>query len=110
MIDRFEFWDRGRTYTCYVERLNGPGSEAWWWFEATGDSHRYASFRANGKDTRESVKERVCAYHQNLLTRRAAPPAPHGHWGRGKPGTKPGAPGATPAVPPKDEKKEKEKD
>lgn len=95
MIDAFEFEDSGRTYSCYVERLNGPESEAWWWFEATGESHRFASFRTHSKDTRESVKQRVCAYHQHLLARRAEPPAPHGQWGRGRP-PKGGPPGAKP--------------
>jgi hypothetical protein len=101
MIEAFDFWEAGRTYTCYVERLNGPGSEAWWWFDATGDGHRYAPFRANERDTRKSVRERVIAYHVNLLTRRAAPPTPHNQWGRrGKPGTNttPGTP-ATPGTP-----------
>lgn len=100
MIDAFEFWEAGRTYTCYVERLNGPGSEAWWWFDASGDGHRYAPFRALPKDTRRSVRTRVIAYHMNLLARRAAPPVARNQWGRrGKPGT--GAPAASPAPTPK---------
>ena len=102
MIEAFEFSEAGRTYSCYVERLGGPDSEAWWWFEATNDSHRYAAFRASSRDTRESVRERTMAYHLNLLARRAEPPTPR--WTHGRPGQKPGQaqkPGQPPQQPPK---------
>lgn len=76
MIGAFQFVDGGRTYRCRVETPAARGGAApvsWWWFEVSGDQNRYAPFHAQADDTESSVKERVVAYYQQLLVRRAEP-------------------------------------
>jgi hypothetical protein len=80
MRDAFQFQVGWRTYRCRVERQ--PGTDAWWWFEVTGDGHRHAPFRARSGDTEESVREAILAYHSNHLARREAPPPPRHQAGR----------------------------
>ena len=72
MTKKFSFADGDRKYTCHIEGLAGR-KEAWWWFEVSGDTHRYAPFQAARGDTEESVRDRIVAYYQNMLTRRAEP-------------------------------------
>lgn len=79
MTKAFEFENDGRTYTCRVESVRGPGSPAWWWFGVSGDGHRYAPFQAARGDTEDSVRTRIVAYYTNHLTRRSEPSS-HGHW------------------------------
>lgn len=82
MRDAFQFEHGGRTYSCYVEKLNGPRGDSWWWFTASNDGHRYAPFQAAPGDTRASVRARLIAYHTNLLARRAAPALARKQWSR----------------------------
>ena len=72
MTKKFSFADGDRTYTCHVEGLAGR-TEAWWWFQVSGDSSRYAPFQAARGDTEASVRDRIVAYYQNMLARRAEP-------------------------------------
>jgi hypothetical protein len=72
MTKKFSFADGDRKYTCHIEGLAGR-PEAWWWFEVSGDTHRYAPFQAARGDTEASVRERIVAYYQNMLIRRAEP-------------------------------------
>ncbi len=72
MTKKFSFADGDRKYTCHIEGLPGR-TEAWWWFEVSGDSHRYAPFQAARGDTEESVRDRVVAYYLNMLQRRSEP-------------------------------------
>src|SRR5829696_1850344 len=65
-----------RTYTCRIERVGAAAP--WWWVDVSGDNARYAPFRAEADDTEDSVRERVVAYYEGLLERRAAPSA---RWG-----------------------------
>ncbi len=82
MKEAFQFQVGWRTYRCQVERQGGPKSEAWWWFAVTGDTHRYAPFRAASGDTEAGVRERVLAYHTHRLARRAEPPPVRNQPGR----------------------------
>ena len=77
----FAFVDADRTFTCSVEPLRRGGTDTWWWFEVSTEKHqRRAPFRAEPTDTQADVRRRVVAYYDELLARRAAPPAPR--WGR----------------------------
>jgi hypothetical protein len=69
----FEFVDGGRTYTCRVEAPHDGRSDAWWWFQVSGDQARYAPFRAAADDTADSVRPRVLAYYEDRLARRGVP-------------------------------------
>jgi hypothetical protein len=90
--ESFEFEDAGRKFECSAERMRKTSPETWWWFRvSTEEQNRYAPFRTADDDTLSSVQERVVAYYNELLVRRAAPPI--NRWQRG--GPKPaGAPGA----------------
>ena len=93
VTDSFEFEDAGRTFSCMTEALSKARSDVWWWFRvSTDDRHRYAPFQASPDDTKTSVRTRIVAYYDDLLVRRAAPPA--NHWRRG--GSKPEIPAKAP--------------
>jgi hypothetical protein len=82
VTDRFEFENDGRHFVCSVERLRRAQPETWWWFSVSGEAHaRYAPFRAESSDTRQSVQQRVVEYYAAMLARRAEP-ATH-RWQRG---------------------------
>ena len=84
MKDSFEFMDGARKFSCSVEQMRKSSPETWWWFRvSTDDQNRYAPFRAEEGDTQMSVQERVVAYYNDLLVRRAAPPV--NRWQRGAP-------------------------
>jgi hypothetical protein len=70
----FDFVDGGRTFACEIQRGGAGGNDAWWWFRvSTDDRHRYAPFRADAADTETSVRYRVVAYYDDLMTRRGLP-------------------------------------
>ena len=79
MIDSFEFAHGDDTFACCVETSRTTRSEAWWWFTVSSERRggRYAPFRADANDTRDSVQERVSAYYDDMITRRSLPPTPH---------------------------------
>ena len=68
-----QFVERGRTYTCRVDQPGAAAATRWWWVDVSGDGARYAPFRAEDGDTEASVRERVVAYYELLLERRATP-------------------------------------
>jgi hypothetical protein len=94
MLKGFRFEDGGRTYTCEPVALLGPEGGQWWCFTVSSDTNRYAPFRAESRDTRSSIQERIVAYYTNHLKRRAEPDQQH--WAkRGRPpANKPQVPGA----------------
>jgi hypothetical protein len=88
MEQSFAFVDGGRTFTCSVETLGRARAEVWWWFQVSTDDHqRYAPFRAAPSDTADVVRQRIVAYYENLLARRAEPS--RGLWPRGRVGMRP---------------------
>ncbi len=98
MIKGFEFEDGTRKYTCTVESPRQAPDDAWWWFAVSGDQQRYAPFRAESGDTRQSVRDRVVAFYENRLFQLTQPTVRGGHWARRQgPAAAPAA-GAAPAV------------
>jgi hypothetical protein len=74
VLQEFSFVDRGRTFQCRVAASRVTGPDPWWWFEVSTEQHqRHAPFRADPEDTLEVVQQRMVAYYDNLLERRAAP-------------------------------------
>jgi hypothetical protein len=93
----FSFVDNDRTFTCRIEASRPRVDDAWWWFEVSTERHqRHAPFRAAGNDTPDAIRERVVAYYDELLARRAAPPQTR--WSRRTPVTP--APAVESALPP----------
>ena len=82
MLKAFTFEDNGRTYNCRVEEPRGARTRTWWWFDVSEDGQRYAPFEASDEDTEGTVRERVIAYYDHLLVRRAEPPQQRQHWAR----------------------------
>ncbi len=74
VLQEFSFVDRGRTFQCRVAASRVTGPDPWWWFEVSTEQHqRHAPFRADPDDTHDVVQQRMVAYYDNLLERRAAP-------------------------------------
>ena len=74
VLQEFSFVDRGRTFQCRVAASRATGPDPWWWFEVSTEQHqRHAPFRADPDDTYDVVQQRMVAYYDNLLERRAAP-------------------------------------
>ncbi|WP_373059497.1 hypothetical protein [Gemmatimonas sp.] len=74
VLQEFSFVDRGRTFQCRVAASRVTGPDPWWWFEISTEQHqRHAPFRADPDDTLDVVQQRMVAYYDNLLERRAAP-------------------------------------
>lgn len=74
VLQEFSFVDRGRTFVCRVAASRVLGPDPWWWFEVSTEQHqRHAPFRYEATDSLEVVQQRMVAYYDNLLERRAAP-------------------------------------
>jgi hypothetical protein len=94
MHESFAFVDAGRTFNCCVETPRRQHAEAWWWFEVSSEAHqRFAPFRATPEDNPDVIRDRIVAYYDDLLVRRAEPNGRR--WQRGRAFSSP-AP-ATPA-------------
>lgn len=74
VLQEFSFVDRGRTFQCRVAASRVTGPDPWWWFEVSTEQHqRHAPFRADPDESLDVVQQRMVAYYDNLLERRAAP-------------------------------------
>ena len=102
MHPSFSFEDAGRVFACHVAQAQTRDITEWWWFTVSSDSHRYAPFHADAGDTEDSVRSRVVAYYDALLSQRSAPRQP---WRRpDRPtGTPTAAPGSNDAASPTNE-------
>jgi hypothetical protein len=79
-MERLEFMEGERTFTCRAEVSTATPGTLWWWVSVTGESSRYAAFRAETGDTARSLRPRVLAYYEELLAVRARPPVTRSHW------------------------------
>ena len=87
MLESFDFAHGTNTFTCCVE-TSRTRAESWWWFSVSSDRNgRYAPFRADASDTRDSVQARVSSFYDEMIHRRSLPPTPH--WQRARPVTAP---------------------
>jgi hypothetical protein len=85
-LDRLEFTDGDRTFTCEARSSPATPGTVWWWMSVTGESQRYAAFRAESGDTQSNLRERIVAYYTNLLAERERPREIRSHWGTRRPG------------------------
>ena len=79
-MKRMEFTEGDRTFTCLAEASPATPGTLWWWVSVTGESSRYAAFRAESSDTAPTLRPRILAYYGQLLADRARPPAFRQHW------------------------------
>lgn len=79
-MKEMEFTHGDRRFTCRAEGSAASAATLWWWVNVTGESSRYAAFRAEAGDTARSVRPRIIAYYEELLAIRARPPVPRSHW------------------------------
>ena len=75
-----EFTDGDRVFTCRAETSPATPGTLWWWMSVTGESSRYAAFRAEAGDTGPTLRPRILAYYEQLLADRARPAAFRPHW------------------------------
>jgi hypothetical protein len=79
-MKEMQFTHGDRSFTCRAEGSAASPSTLWWWVNVTGESSRYAAFRAEAGDTARSLRPRIIAYYEELLAIRARPPVPRSHW------------------------------
>ncbi len=92
-MNRIEFTDGDRTFTCCAETSPATPGTLWWWVGVTGESARYAAFRAEAGDTALTLRARILAYYEQLLADRARPATFRSHWSQ----RRAAAPAAAPA-------------
>jgi hypothetical protein len=79
-MKRLEFTDGDRTFICSAETSPATPGMFWWWMSVTGESSRYAAFRAEVSDTAPTLRARILAYYEQLLADRARPAVTRTHW------------------------------
>ena len=75
-----EFKDGDRMFVCRAESSPATPGTLWWWISVTGESSRYAAFRAESDDTEARLRPRILAYYQQVLADRARPVVVRQHW------------------------------
>jgi len=81
-LTRLEFENNGRVFTCETAPSRATPDTDWWWVSITGESQRYAAFRAEPGDTQRTLEPRIVAYYEKLLADRARPREIKPQWGR----------------------------
>src|SRR3954467_7387368 len=84
-MDFLEFEDNGRKLTCRKASSPATPGTNWWWLNVTGESQRYAAFRTEPGDTKETIVPRMLAYYTQLLVDRARPREIRARWSRPAP-------------------------
>ena len=84
-MDFVEFLDDERTFTCRAASSPATPGVVWWWMSVTGESQRYAAFRANSSDTQANLRPRILEYYAQLLAGRARVPEVRSHWTQRRP-------------------------
>jgi hypothetical protein len=88
-MDFVEFRDGERVFTCRAASSPATPGTVWWWISVTGESQRYAAFRAEAGDTQPNLQPRILAYWAQLLADRERPREIRSHWANRRPVTKP---------------------
>jgi len=94
-----EFKDGDRTFVCRAESSPATPGTLWWWMSVTGESARYAAFRAESGDTEGKLRPRILAYYEQLLADRARPAMLKQHWAQRRAAGKPADAAAPIAAP-----------
>jgi len=89
-MDFVEFQEGERTFTCRAASSPATPGTVWWWVSVTGESQRYAAFRAEASDTPPNLRARILAYYTQLLADRERPREIRPHWTNRRPVKKAG--------------------
>ena len=84
-MNKLEFEDNGRTFTCEAATSRATPDQMWWWVNVSGDSLRYAAFHMKKGDNATTLKPRIVEYYAKVLADRERPPLPRPTWGQGRP-------------------------
>ncbi len=84
-MDFVEFREGERLFTCRAASSPATPTTVWWWISVTGESQRYAAFRAEKGDTARNLRPRIVAYYEQLLADRARPREVHTPWNNRRP-------------------------
>ena len=95
-LDLVEFVDDGRTFSCRRGPSPATPGTNWWWLTISGESQRYAAFRAEPGDTATNLPPRIVAYYAQLLVDRARPRELRTPWSRAGATPKPAPSGDLP--------------
>jgi len=79
-MERMDFTHGDRTFTCRAEASKATPDLLWWWVSVSGESSRYAAFRAEKGDTVPTLRPRIVAYYEELLAVRARPAETRWNW------------------------------
>jgi len=79
-----QFTHAERTFTCRAEGSASSPETLWWWMSVSGESSRYAAFRAEARDTAKTLQPRIIAYYEQLLAARARPAETRAHWSQNR--------------------------
>jgi hypothetical protein len=93
-LDLVEFLDEGRSFSCRRGPSPATPGTNWWWLNVSGETSRYAAFRAEPGDSAKNLRPRLLAYYAQLLVDRARPREIRAAWSRPapKPAQSPDAP------------------
>ncbi len=81
-MNTLEFKEGDRTFTCKAESSPATPDTLWWWVSISGESQRYAAFRAQDDDAAPNLRERIVAYYLQLVADRERPREIRPHWGQ----------------------------
>jgi hypothetical protein len=95
-----EFKDGDRTFVCRAESSPATPGTLWWWMSVSGESSRYAVFRAESGDTERNLRPRILASYAQLLADRERPAVVRQHWAQRRPVAKAPEAGAPTAANP----------
>lgn len=84
-MDFAEFHEGERMFTCRAATSPATPDTVWWWISVTGESQRYAAFRAEAGDTLPNLRPRILAYYAQLLADRERPREIRPHWTNRRP-------------------------
>lgn len=86
-VELVQFEDDGKTFTCRRGPSPATPGTNWWWLEVSGETQRYAAFRAESGDTAKNLQPRIIAYYAQLLADRARPREVRPQWTKPAPKT-----------------------
>jgi hypothetical protein len=89
MVQALEFREGDRTFTCEAATSPATPDSLWWWVSITGESHRYAAFRAQEGDAPANLQPRILAYYAQMVANRERPREAPRHWAQRRPAVKP---------------------
>lgn len=102
-MNALEFREGDRTFICEAASSPATPETLWWWISVTGESQRYAAFRAQEGDAPVNLRPRILAYYVQMVADRERPREVRPHWAQRRPAAKPAEPNGSGEAPKKPE-------